>query len=111
MVKPGGTGSPSLVMPWRLAPLPPRSSFMPSAPSALPPPKDQTRRDFPDIEAATPLLEPAFELFFDVAADVFSTDPFLDHAVSVADGDGVMFESVIIDRDSEGGSDFVLATV
>ena len=38
-VKPGGTGSPALVISARPAPLPPRVSFMSLLPSALPPPK------------------------------------------------------------------------
>src|SRR4051794_41085312 len=42
MVKPGGTGSPALVISARPAPLPPRSSFILPLPSALPPPKEKT---------------------------------------------------------------------
>ena len=38
MVKPGGTGSPRLAISARFAPLPPRRSRMPAAPSALPSP-------------------------------------------------------------------------
>ena len=39
MVKPGGTGMLRLTISARLAPLPPRSSFMAAVPSALLPPK------------------------------------------------------------------------
>src|SRR5690348_959194 len=42
MVKPGGTGSPALVISARPAPLPPSTSFMPPLPSALPSPKKYT---------------------------------------------------------------------
>src|ERR1700722_10487936 len=42
IVKPGGTGSPALVISARPAPLPPRSSFILPLPSALPPPKEKT---------------------------------------------------------------------
>ena len=38
-VKPGGTGSPALVISASPAPLPPSRSFMSLLPSALPPPK------------------------------------------------------------------------
>jgi Holliday junction DNA helicase RuvB len=40
IVKPGGTGRPRRVIPWRFAPLPPRSSFMVSEPSAFPAPNE-----------------------------------------------------------------------
>ncbi len=39
MVKPGGTGSPRLVISARPAPFPPRTAFMVRSPSAAPPPK------------------------------------------------------------------------
>ena len=39
IVKPGGTGTPRLVISARLAPLPPRMAFMSFVPSAAPPPK------------------------------------------------------------------------
>src|SRR5882762_7481561 len=42
IVKPGGTGSPALVISARPAPLPPRTSFIFPLPSALPPPKEYT---------------------------------------------------------------------
>src|ERR1035437_6460239 len=42
MVKPGGTGTPMLVISARLAPLPPSRFFMSLLPSALPPPKKYT---------------------------------------------------------------------
>src|SRR5579864_9422895 len=42
IVKPGGTGSPALVISARPDPLPPRRSFMWRLPSALPDPKKNT---------------------------------------------------------------------
>src|SRR5213082_3469679 len=42
MVKPGGTGSPALVISAKPAPLPPSSSFILPLPSALPAPKKNT---------------------------------------------------------------------
>src|SRR4029077_4230691 len=42
MVNPAGTGRPMLVISARLAPLPPRRSFMSARPSALPLPKKET---------------------------------------------------------------------
>src|ERR1700676_4276542 len=42
MVKPGGTGSPALVISASPAPLPPRTSFIFPLPSALPPPNEET---------------------------------------------------------------------
>src|SRR5215204_6003564 len=42
MVNPGGTGTPRLVISARLAPLPPRTCFMPRVPSAAPAPKKYT---------------------------------------------------------------------
>src|SRR3954468_12947116 len=42
MVKPGGTGSPALLISARPAPLPPRTSFILPLPSALPPPNEYT---------------------------------------------------------------------
>jgi len=42
IVKPGGTGTPALVISARPEPLPPRVSFMSLLPSALPPPKKKT---------------------------------------------------------------------
>src|SRR4051812_16272390 len=42
MVKPGGTGNPRFDISARFAPLPPRRSRMPAAPSALPSPKVYT---------------------------------------------------------------------
>src|SRR5204862_8208524 len=43
IVKPGGTGSPALVISARPEPLPPRRPFMLRLPAALPPPKKNTR--------------------------------------------------------------------
>ena len=42
MVKPGGTGMPSVVISASPAPLPPSTSFMAAVPSARPWPKNQT---------------------------------------------------------------------
>ena len=39
IVKPGGTGTPALLISARPEPLPPRISFIFPSPSALPPPK------------------------------------------------------------------------
>src|SRR4051812_35597483 len=44
MVKPGGTGTPRLVISARFAPFPPSSIFMSLVPSAAPPPKKYTDR-------------------------------------------------------------------
>ncbi len=53
MVKPGGTGSPALVISARPAPLPPSRSFIVRLPSALPLPKKYTCFfDFPVFAAA-----------------------------------------------------------
>jgi len=112
-VKPGGTGNPSRVIPWRLAPFPPRRSFNFSFPSALPPPKEKAYFSNPVFFGSElnrgPV--PVLEFFADEVAEPFSGDSFLGHGVSVTDGDCVLGKSVIVDRNSKRGTDFILATI
>src|SRR5487761_1759207 len=56
MVNPGGTGSPTLVISARPAPLPPSMSFMVPLPSADPPPKKYTYCVLADLEPVEPFL-------------------------------------------------------
>src|ERR687892_1412478 len=70
IVKPGGTGSPALVISARPEPLPPSVSFIVRSPSALPAPKKYTY-----LPALPPLRGVAAALT--ALTNAFATEPFL----------------------------------
>src|SRR5205823_3854095 len=102
MVKPAGTGSPKLAISARLAPLPPSNSFIFALPSAKP----------------SPAVSPRFAALLgslDARAELLDQpilgEADLRHRVAVAQRDRAVLHGVVIDGDTEGRADLVLAAV
>lgn len=51
------------------------------------------------------------QVFLEVIEEIRNIDSFLSGGVTVADGDGVVLEGLVVDSDTERGADFVVGVV